>query len=365
MENKQPSKLKIILYIAEKDIISAFRNRTTIGIIIGVLLLILPSQLVPLILKTDSIPTAVVYAQGAPTLARKLSDFSGTRYLQVNSLAELNDEVIYRKDQVIGLIFPESFTINEVYPSQIEVTGIIPHWTEDEEALALIEHFDTPLSDFTGSDVRIILAEESIYPTENTHSFETMFILQIMNAILTISLVLVPQMIMIEKEMHTLDALLVSPASLQDMVIAKGIAGSFYSLLATAVVLALNTPIIVHWEWLIASAISGIVFALLIGLLVGLIFDNFQKTTLVMSIIMLLVFGPAFIKLYVRTALSPLIGFLVQWLPSGLLASLTQMSLFESVNPSLAWTDLGLLWVYNLILAGVIALRIRQMIQRG
>ena len=365
MEHKQPSRLKIILYIAGKDILSAFRNRTTIGIIIGVLLLILPSQLIPLILKTDSIPTAVVYAQSAPTLTRKLSDIPGARYLQVNSPAELNDEVVYRKDQVIGLIFPESFTLNEGYPSQIEVTGIIPHWTDDEEAMALIERFDTQLSDFTGSDIRIILAEDSIYPTENTHSFETMFILQAINAILTISLVLVPQMVMIEKETHTLDALLVSPASLQDMVIGKGIAGSFYSLLATALVLALNAPIIVHWEWMIATAISGIVFALLIGLLVGLIFDNFQKATLVMSTVMLLVIGPAFIKLYVRTALSPLTGFLVQWLPSGLLTSLTQMSLFESVDPSLALTDLGMLWVYNLILTGAIALRIRQMIQRG
>ena len=119
MEHKQPSRLKIILYIAGKDIISAFRNRTTIGIIIGVLLLILPSQLIPLILKTDSIPTAVVYAQGAPTLARNLSDIPGARYLQVDSPAELNDEVVYRKNQVIGLIFPESYTLNEAYPSKL------------------------------------------------------------------------------------------------------------------------------------------------------------------------------------------------------------------------------------------------------
>lgn len=365
MERKQPSRLRIILYIAGKDIVSAAKNRVTIGIIIGVLMLVLPSQLLPLILKTESRPTAVIYAQGAPRLAQRLAEIPETRAIQVPSIMELENEVVSRGDQVIGLIFPDGFSLNEGSQYGIKVTGHVPHWIDDEEMLRLVEYFEKQLNQLVTSDVQIVPNEDRVYPNEETHGFEVMFIIQMINAALMISLVLTPQLIMIEKETHTLDALLVSPASLVEMVIGKGIAGSVYSFLTTVLVIALNTSIIVHWGWLIISIISGIIFAVLIGLLIGLIFENFQKATLIMSTLVILILGPAFVKLFVRTTISPLIEFLTKWLPSGLLATLMQMSLFESVDLPAAWTTLGIIWIFNLILAGAIGLQIRKIIQNG
>ena len=362
MEHKPPPKLKIILYIAGKDILSTLKNRTTIGIIIGVVLLILPSQLLPLILQVESIPTAIIYAPGSPTFSRELSGIPNTRFYQVNSLTELNDEVVIRKNQVIGLTFPDTFDSKQPSSSQIEVDGLIPHWTDPEETQSLINLFIGVLSSQTGSTINITLADEPAFPTEDTRGFETMFIIQMINAIMTISLVLVPQMLMAEKETHTLDALLVSPASMWDLAIGKGIAGSFYSFLAIALVLALNSSVVVHWGWLVVSVISGIVFAILVGLLVGLIFNNFQKATLVMSVIMITVFAPAFVMLFIRTTISPIIRFLAQWLPSGLMASLTQMSLLRSIDTPLAVTYILVLWVFNALLIGAIGLQIRKII---
>ena len=53
MNYNPPSHSKIILSILLKDIKQAVTDRTTLGVIIGVLMLLLPSQLVPMILRNE------------------------------------------------------------------------------------------------------------------------------------------------------------------------------------------------------------------------------------------------------------------------------------------------------------------------
>jgi len=79
---------------------------------------------------------------------------------------------------------------------------------------------------------------------------------------------------------------------------------------------------------------------------------------------MVLIMGPAIMILFVRTALSPLLAFLVHWLPSGLLAYLIQMSLFKSVDSSQVWTALGVVWLSNIIVVGAIMARVRYLNQK-
>jgi ABC-2 type transport system permease protein len=187
-----------------------------------------------------------------------------------------------------------------------------------------------------------------------------MFILQMINAIMTIALVLVPQLIMVEKERHTLDALLVSPASLPDMIIGKGLVGVFYATIAVLIVILLNTKFVAHWPLLIVSTLSGIVFSVLVGLLIGLIFENFQQATLAMSLIVMIAIGPAFIKLIVTANLPRILDLIVNWLPSGQLANLLLMSLMKSVEKTSVLLGMGAIWAANLIVFGLNLWKIRQ-----
>ena len=99
---------------------------------------------------------------------------------------------------------------------------------------------------------------------------------------------------------------------------------------------------------------------MLVGLLIGLLFDNFQQASLVMFVVLFLAIGPAFINLLVTTDLPDIIAFIMKWLPSGELAALLQMSMMETINWAAAGTSLGVIWASNIILVVFVLLRLRR-----
>ena len=121
-----------------------------------------------------------------------------------------------------------------------------------------------------------------------------------------------------------------------------------------------NTAFITHWGLLLLTILSGISFAVLVGLLIGLLFDNFQQASLVMFVVLFLAIGPAFINLLVTTDLPDIIAFIMKWLPSGELAALLQMSMMETINWAAAGTSLGVIWASNIILVVFVLLRLRR-----
>jgi len=187
--------------------------------------------------------------------------------------------------------------------------------------------------------------------------------LQIINAIMIISLVLVPQLIMSEKEKHTLDVLLISPANYADIVIGKGLTGFIYSSLGAGIVILMNQNIIAHWWVILISALSGIVFAVLLGLLIGLLFNNIQQATFAMSIIVVSAMAPAFILTILTVELPAFLQFLVNWSPSGKLSHLILMSLMKTVPRFDFLTAAGLIWGSNLVLFALCLWQVRKQSQ--
>lgn len=360
MHSKQPSHFRIILSIARKDITQAIKDHLTLGVIIGLLLLILPSQLIPLILQNESTPLAVIYSPETVSLAKDLSEEASASAIQVKSLSDLNDKIASGRSQVIGLVLPENYSETLTSGGKIKIDGYLPHWSTAGEASQLVEYFEAKLQTLTGSTIEIAIVDDQVHPDENTRGSEVMFVLQMVNASLLIALVLVPQLIMVEKQTHTLDALLVSPATLSDLLIGKGLAGVLYSITAGLLVILMNVRLIAHWWLLIAASLSGIIFAVLMGLLIGLIFEDFKQATLSMYFVVMLVLAPALIKLIFTVNLPDWIDLIVNWLPSGQLAHLSLMSLMKSVKLTQALLGLSAIWLGNLILFGLNLWQIRQ-----
>lgn len=363
MTVKNLNHLKIILVVALKDITQAIKDKMVLGVIIGVFLLILPSQLVPIFLQNENIPLGVIYGTEPTTLSNALSDLSDTSSFSVKSLPSLRDAIVSGRSNTIGLVIPEVYAAKVSTNEKITIEAYLPHWTEQDEAIRLVEHFEIKIHMLTDNPVEIIIADDQVYPDEDTRGSEMMFVLQMINAIMTFSLVLVPQLMMTEKETHTLDALLVSPAKMTDLVIAKGIVGGFYAAIASLIIILMNLKIIVHWPLLIMSAISGITFAVLIGLFIGLLFDNFQQATLIMWLVVAMAIAPAFIILVLTVRLPEILEDIMYWLPSGQMANLLLMSLMQSVENQTALLGLGAIWVFNLILFGLNLWQIKEKIR--
>lgn len=360
MALRNPNHFKIILTIALKDIAQAIKDSMILGVIIGMLLLILPSQLIPLILQNENTPLAVIYGIEPTALANALSKLSDTSAFSVRSLPDLQNEIASGRGNIIGLVQPEDFSSRVLTKEKINIDAYLPHWAEPHEADQLVRHFENKIHLLTDSPVEITIVDDQAHPDEDTRGSEMMFILQMINAIMTISLVLVPQLIIVEKETHTLDALLISPASLPDLVISKGLVGIFYAAVAVVIVIVMNTKIIAHWPLLIMSVISGIAFAVFTGLLIGLLFENFQQATLAMSIVVMIAIAPAFIKLILTVSLPKALDGIVTWFPSGQLAKLLLMSLMKTVDYRSALSGLGAIWIVNLLLLSLNLWQINQ-----
>lgn len=360
MKPKKPNHLKIICMIALKDISQSVKNKTVLGVIIGVLLLILPSQMIPLIQQNESTPTAVVFSPDKISFLKETADDPGTQIYQVRSIEEMRDDIVSGRRMVIGIVFPEGLPDEFETTTQITVNAYFPHWADAEERQSLIQHFGRVISSATKSEINFHIVDDQVHPDEDSRGTEVMFILQMINAIITISLVLVPQLFMVEKETHTLDALLTSPANFNDIVIGKGFVGCFYGMITALAVILLNTRLIAHWGVLILAVFSGVIFAVLLGLLMGLLFDNFQQATLSFSIIVILAIAPAFIKLILTVNFPGVIDVLINWLPSGKLAELLLMSLFSKIDILKVSTGLTAVWGFNLLLFLWVLLKIRQ-----
>lgn len=354
---------EIILAIARKDIAQAIKDKMILGVILGVLLLILPSQLLPIILQNEDTPLAVIYGIEPTALANALTKLPDTSAYSVKSLSDLKDEISSGRGSIIGLVLPEDFSSMVAAREKINIDGYLTHWIKPDAVNYLEEYFEKKIQLLIDSPVDINIVDDQVYPDEDTRGIQVMFILQMINAIMTITLILVPQLFITEKESHTLDALLVSPASLFDLVIGKGLAGIFYAVIAVSIVIAMNTKIIAHWPLLILSTISGIILTVLTGLIIGLLFGNYQQATFVMWIVGIGAIAPPFIKLILTADLPKVLEAVVNWSPSGQLANLLLMSLMKTVDSHAALLGLGTIWIVNIILLSINLWQINQQIK--
>ena len=131
--NSNAKHLKIILSIFLKDIKQALVDRMTLGVIIGVMLLILPSQLISLILQNESIPQAVILANATDPLVRELSEIPDVSVYPVKSQDALESALVSGRSRVIGLIPPKTLNVLEESNWTEIVKAYFPHWTATEE----------------------------------------------------------------------------------------------------------------------------------------------------------------------------------------------------------------------------------------
>jgi ABC-type Na+ efflux pump permease subunit len=90
-------------------------------------------------------------------------------------------------------------------------------------------------------------------------------------AVVVVGMSFVPYLIAEERETRTLQVLLVSPASIGQVVAGKALAGAAYCLTGGGVVIALNYLYVVHWEVILASILCGTALAVALGLLLGIL----------------------------------------------------------------------------------------------
>jgi len=178
----------------------------------------------------------------------------------------------------------------------------------------------------------------------------------------TVLITIVPVLYLLidEKEMHTLDALLVSPASIGQVTAGKAIAGALYGLLGGSVALLIRYTMIAHWWVALLTVVVGTVFAVAVGLLMGSLFDNPQNMGVWMGMVMMLLLIPAFADMMSSGNWPVILQTVLLRLPTALMSNLFRISFAEVVSLGPALGKLALIVAWSVPFYAAVVWRIRR-----
>ena len=352
--------LRITLAIAGKDIVDAIKSKTIQGLMIGVLSMMLTGRAFPLLLGMSDLHTVVVYDEGDSELVAALRKRPGVRLVRASTQETMEEALASDGNAALALVLPATLdqSIEEGSPPALD--GYLPHWTRQEEGEELETFYERELSALSGETADIEIAARRIYPKPAAEGFTGMAAGVIAMVSLTVGIFLVPFLLVDEKQTKTMDALLVSPASIGQVVAGKAIAGTVYCLAATAVAFVFNQALVVNWGLAILGTLCRTLFTVALGLLVGSLFDLPQQVNSISGAALLALLLPAFLGDFTSNW-QPLLRTLIAWLPSVALVKVLRISFSNVVPEGEVLTNLAATVVPALVLLGIVVWRIRRL----
>ncbi len=207
--------------------------------------------------------------------------------------------------------------------------------------------------------MQIDLAGQVVYPTVNVGGQISINLVTVMIAVTAISAALVPLLLVEEKETHTLETMLVSPASYGEVLLGKALVGGTYGLLAFAVGFLLNQQYVVHWELALLAGLLSVAFVVSLGMLIGILSDNPTSAAMWTAPAIIVVLIPTVAQFFVRSNLPELVKNVLDWMPGTLMINLFRTSVIGEVPLRLLATNAGALAGMAAVLYLVVNWRIR------
>ncbi|UCH60310.1 MAG: ABC transporter permease [Anaerolineales bacterium] len=350
---------RIIWAIASKDILATLKSKLALSIMMGTAILLLSNKALPLLLRSRNAPAAIVYDQGRSTILRGLAASDDLRLGITDSLEEMQKTVTSSPEIFLGLVVPEDFDQQAGSAQVIELEAFVVHWADPETVSQRVAFFEEQLGQSTWGQVHIQLAEQSLYPPAKPEGQSAMSMLSFSIILFTMGIALVPLLFVEERQAHTLDMLLVSPARISEVVIGKALAGAFYCLLAAVVLFLFNAYLIVHWGLALLTVVLGAALAVAIGLLVGIISDSPTTASMWGGLILLLVVALTVMAILPGINWLPAVDNLLDYLPTSALVEMLGYSLAGEIPLLQVWTNAAALLVGVLIVLGLVGWRLR------
>lgn len=352
--------LHIVWTIASKDIVDSVRNKLIISLILGMGFVLLMPKVMGLMLVPQETPV-VVYDPGESRLTAELENSDQYQVRRVRSLAEM-EQVIgstgFDLGVEFGLAVPDDF--DQVLDSggQTEIAGYVS-WANRTKASPLKTDFEEQIKEMMGHAVRINVEENIVYPPSDSGLWLLMVTIMPVTVILMMGISLVPALLFEEKQTKTLEALLVSPASIGQVVVGKALAGLFYILLTAGVVFAINWAGVVHWEVVLLFVLGIGVFSVGVGLVLGSFFER-QQDVVGLTMVLIVVFTGSMLVDMLGQELPAFMRAIIPWLPCTELADMLRFVFVERAAWAVIWTDLGGVMAISLLLYAVVIWKVRR-----
>lgn len=360
-ESRPRSGLAMIRIIAAKDLMEALKNRLILSILVGSTIILLTGALLPLLIFSNNLPQMVVYDQGRSAILQGLAAREDIRVSIVDSREAMEAGLAFYPSLRLGLILPVDFDQRAGDGQTIQLQAYYPHWAALDGVSQRAAFFEGQFNQAFQAMIHLDLAGHAVYPSIILSGQPLLLLLNLLTVILIIGITLVPLLMIEEKEARTLNVLLVSPASLKHVIIGKALVGFFYSLIPVAVIIFLYYRLFVHWDVAVLSILLTACLAVVAGLLLGIVSDSPTTASMWGSLILVLMIGSAFLKLFTGLNLPPAVQSALDWLPGSAILQLFSISQAGAVPSGLLWLNVSALLVAITVVTLLLAWRMRRM----
>lgn len=290
----------VVAALARKDIVDAMRNRyLLIAVLTPLLVAFLWRVLIPGLNGSNNSNVVVVHDTGNSVLVAQLRDTPTISLIDSGSADAVANEVEQKK-ATGGLVVPVNFDADVAAGKEPQFTvyvnskkSIIEQATfrqlMERQVLSLVKQ---PV---TARPVWIDLGKEPGSQAGEKPDLNRMLLpLLLLLALAMTGALVVPLLLVEEKEKRTLDFLLTSPASLTEIVTGKALTGVVYSLLISGALLAINHQLISNWPLTLLTILLGLLLIVAIGLLMGSLLQNAMQVNTWASIALFVLLAPSF-----------------------------------------------------------------------
>ena len=351
---------RIIWAIALKDIGDAIKNKTTLSIMLGAATMMAFSLAAPLLPGLRDTPTAIVYDPDRSTLIRGLTARDGFRLRMADSQEEMEAAVGESSSPVLGLVLSSEFHEAMGSGETAQVDGYVSHWAAPAEVAELVTFFEQELEKAGWQTVHINVEGHAAYPAIDANGQPFMVAMNLSVMILIIGIALVPHLLVEEKETHTFEALMVSPARFSQVVIGKALAGVFYCLVAALIVLLFSARLFVHWDVIILAVVLGAAFAVAAGLLIGAMCENPTTINLWMSLVIMFFLVPMLLEKLGSSKLPSIVQTIIPWVPSVTFSKLIVFSMAVNLQAAPVLPNAMALASAAVVLLALVVWRVRR-----
>ena len=350
-------KLNIIWAIASKDIIDGLKIRVIISMIALLSVMLLMPKILPYIFEENQ-QVLPVYNLGDASSIAEIKDNPGLSIQELHSAEEMRSFLCGAIYPEIGLIIPADYEQSGASDDRAEFQGYVC-WGKRHQVSGLQTKLEVLLADSLGKPVNIHLEGNLLYPPTDGVLYLSLATINTIVLILTMGIFSVPSLLVEEKETKTIQALLVSPASIAQVVVGKALAGLFYVLVSAIIIFFISWVDVLHWDMVVLFIIGSGIFSVAVGLILGSLIDRQQDMVGWMTAIILLLVGAILVKA-LGVELPRLVSSILSWIPSVALAEIYRSALAEVVSNTRVWTDFGMVLSISLLLYIVVIFILRR-----
>jgi ABC-2 type transport system permease protein len=357
MNEKLNSKIRRIWAIGSKDLVDAFKNRTTLGILVTALAFVVLYRFLPQLEASDILPRLALYDSGQSEWVAGWDVQPEFDLIEMESQDGTERYVAGQSIPVLGLILPQDFDQTISGGGGVTLEGYMAHWLPEKDVEGTRSFFEGKLSESLGQSLRVELT--LVYSRSDSRGYPWMAGVALIFSLAMGGIYVIPHLMLEEKQTRTMDTLLVSPATYAELVAGKALAGGVLAGLAGVIALLANSVLIQHWWVAILACASGTLFVVSVGLLLGSVVESKQQLTLWGFLIITIMLVPALLSILslllndgIRTAL--------RWTPSLSLLNLARSSFSEHVTFQSIGLDLAVVLGWTLVLYTLIIVVLRR-----